>query len=70
MGALVSSAEGDRKVAAVDFHRRGIAAEGAVRSAFVVEAEEGGEVGLGLDLGGVALDDDLTPLTPAAWQPA
>ena len=54
MSAWVSSAEGDRQVAAVDFHRGGIAAEGAVRWAFVVEAEEGGEVGLGLDLGGVA----------------
>ena len=61
--AWSSSAEGERPVAVVDFDGREVAAVpvvvGAVGPALVVEAEEGGEVGLGLDLRAVALEVDL-----------
>lgn len=63
MSAWVSSAEGDRQVAVVGLDGRVVLAVGvvlsAVRSLFVVEAEEGGKVGLDLDLGAVALEVDL-----------
>lgn len=68
MSAWVSSAEGDRQVAVIDFHRREVAAVAvmdAVRSLLVVEAEEDREVGLGFDLRAVALEVDLVMLDRA-----
>ena len=43
----------------VDFHRRGVFAQGAVRPAFVVETEERVEVRVCVDLGAIALEIDL-----------
>src|SRR5665213_1741575 len=62
MNEMSSSAEWLCEIAAIDFHGREVLAGvivGAVRPAFVVEAEEGGEIARGFGQVAVAAQVDL-----------